>query len=233
MSITDINTVAIVGTSLAGLRAAETLRQERFDGRIVMIGAEDRTPYDRPPLSKKVLSGEWDADRVVLRKPDDLAALNLDWMRGAPATALSLDGRTITLSSGENVAFDGLIIATGGNVKRLPNQPTWRGIHTLRTLDDSLALREELVEARRVVVIGAGFIGLEVAATARGRGCDVTVLEGLEAPMIRGLGVEMGRNAALVHEDNGVVLRFGVRVSGLVEGEPGVVAGVALESGEV
>jgi NADPH-dependent 2,4-dienoyl-CoA reductase/sulfur reductase-like enzyme len=233
MSTPDMNTVAIVGTSLAGLRAAETLRQEKFDGRIVMIGAEDRAPYDRPPLSKKVLSGEWDADRVVLRKPDDLAALHLDWKRGAPATALNLDARTITLSSGENVAFDGLIIATGGSVKRLPNQPTWRGVHTLRTLDDSLALREELAEGRRVVVIGAGFIGLEVAATARGRGCDVTVLEGLEAPMIRGLGAEMGRNAALVHEDNGVVLRFGVRVSGLVEGEPGVVAGVALESGEV
>jgi NADPH-dependent 2,4-dienoyl-CoA reductase/sulfur reductase-like enzyme len=156
MSTPDMNTVAIVGTSLAGLRAAETLRQEKFDGRIVMIGAEDRAPYDRPPLSKKVLSGEWDADRVVLRKPDDLAALNLDWKRGAPATALNLDARTITLSSGENVAFDGLIIATGGSVKRLPNQPTWRGVHTLRTLDDSLALREELAEGRRVVVIGAG-----------------------------------------------------------------------------
>jgi NADPH-dependent 2,4-dienoyl-CoA reductase/sulfur reductase-like enzyme len=228
-----MNTIVIVGSSLAGLRAAETLRQEKFDGRIVMIGAEDRAPYDRPPLSKKVLSGEWDADRVTLRKPDDLATLNLEWKLGSPAVDVNTSERTVTLASGETIAFDGLIIATGGIVKRLPNQPTWRGVHTLRTLDDSLALREELVDGRRVVVIGAGFIGLEVAATARGRGCEVTVLEGLEAPMIRGLGAEMGRNAALVHEDNGVGLRFGVRVSGLVEGEPGVVAGVALETGEV
>jgi len=228
-----MNTIVIVGSSLAGLRAAETLRQEKFDGRIVMIGAEDRAPYDRPPLSKKVLSGEWDADRVTLRKPDDLATLNLEWKLGSPAVDLNTSERTVTLASGETIAFDGLIIATGGIVKRLPNQPTWRGVHTLRSLDDSLALREELADGRRVVVIGAGFIGLEVAATARGRGCEVTVLEGLEAPMIRGLGAEMGRNAALVHEDNGVGLRFGVRVSGLVEGEPGVVAGVALESGEV
>ena len=228
-----MNTIVIVGSSLAGLRAAETLRQEKFDGRIVMIGAEDRAPYDRPPLSKKVLSGEWDADRVTLRKPDDLATLNLDWKLGSPAVDVNTSERTVTLASGETIAFDGLIIATGGIVKRLPNQPSWRGVHTLRTLDDSLALREELADGRRVVVIGAGFIGLEVAATARGRGCEVTVLEGLEAPMVRGLGAEMGRNAALVHEDNGIDLRFGVRVSGLVEGEPGVVAGVALESGEV
>jgi NADPH-dependent 2,4-dienoyl-CoA reductase/sulfur reductase-like enzyme len=96
-----------------------------------------------------------------------------------------------------------------------------------------LTLREQLIERRKLVVIGAGFIGLEVAATARQRGCDVTVLEGLEAPMIRGLGAEMGRNAALIHDDNGVVMRFGVQVAGLVEGAPGEVAGVALESAEV
>ncbi len=228
-----MKTIVIVGSSLAGLRAAETLRQEKHDGRIVMIGAEDRAPYDRPPLSKKVLSGEWEPDRVTLRKPDDLAALNIEWKLGSPATALDIDRRTVSLASGESVDFDGLIIATGGAVRRLPNQPDWKGVHTLRTLDDSVALREDLTEGRRVVVIGAGFIGLEVAATARGRGCEVTVLEGLEAPMIRGLGAEMGRHAARVHEDNGVVLRFGVRVSGLVEGDAGEVSGVALESGEV
>lgn len=228
-----MKTIVIVGSSLAGLRAAETLRQEKHEGRIVMIGAEDRAPYDRPPLSKKVLSGEWEPDRVTLRKPDDLAALNIEWKLGSPATALDIDRRTVSLASGESVDFDGLIIATGGAVRRLPNQPDWKGVHTLRTLDDSVALREDLTEGRRVVVIGAGFIGLEVAATARGRGCEVTVLEGLEAPMIRGLGAEMGRHAARVHEDNGVVLRFGVRVSGLVEGDAGEVSGVALESGEV
>jgi len=228
-----MSTIVIVGSSLAGVRASETLRSEKFDGRIVMVGAEARMPYDRPPLSKKVLAGEWDADRVTLRKPDDLAALNLEWKTGSPAVALNLAARTITVATGESIPFDGLIVATGGSVKRLPNQPAWRGVHTLRTLDDSLALRADLVDGHKVVVIGAGFIGLEVAATARGRGCEVTVLEGLEAPMIRGLGAEMGRNAALIHTDHGVRLRFGVRVTGLVEGESGTVAGVALESGEV
>lgn len=228
-----MNTIVIVGTSLAGLRAAETLRQETFDGRIVMIGAEDRAPYDRPPLSKKVLAGEWDAERIALRKAEDLDRLDIDWRLGRTATNVNLAERRITLSDGESIVFDGLIIATGGAVRRLANQPNWSGIHTLRTLDDSLALREELVEGRRVVVIGAGFIGLEVAATARTRGCEVTVLEGLDAPMIRGLGAEMGRHAALVHVDNGVDLRFGVRVKALVEGQPGEVGAVALESGEL
>jgi len=146
---------------------------------------------------------------------------------------LNLSERRITLSDGESVSFDGAIIATGGIVKRLPGQPSWSGVHTLRTIDDSLALRADLRPNARVVVIGAGFIGLEVAATARGRGCNVTVLEGLEAPMIRGLGAEMGHRAARVHTDNGVDLRFGVRVANLVEGESGRVAGVALDDGSV
>jgi len=227
-----MKTIVIVGSSLAGLRAAETLRQEKHDGRIVMIGAEDRAPYDRPPLSKKVLSGEWEPDRVTLRKPDDLAALNIEWKLGSPATALDIDQRTVSLASGESVDFDGLIIATGGAVRRLPNQPDCKGVHTLRTLDDSVALREDLTEGRRVVVIGAGFIGLEVAATARQRGCQVTVLEGADAPMKRGLGSAMGRAAAMVHTDHGVDLRFGVAVEALVESAPGRVGGVRLAGGE-
>ncbi|MFM8563864.1 MAG: NAD(P)/FAD-dependent oxidoreductase [Acidimicrobiia bacterium] len=228
-----MRTIVVVGGSLAGLRAAETLRQEEFDGRLVVIGAEASRPYDRPPLSKKVLAGEWDAERIALRKPDDLERLGIDWRLGSAATSLDTDARVITLASGESVGFDGVIIATGGSVRRLPDQPRWRGVHTLRTIDESLALRAELTPGSRVVVIGAGFIGLEVAATARGRGCEVTVLEGLDAPMVRGLGAVMGRNAARVHTDNGVSMRFGVRVAGLVEGEAGVVAGVALEDGEL
>lgn len=109
-----MSTIVIVGSSLAGVRASETLRSEKFDGRIVMVGAEARMPYDRPPLSKKVLAGEWDADRVTLRKPDDLAALNLEWKTGSPAVALNLAARTITVATGESIPFDGLIVATGG-----------------------------------------------------------------------------------------------------------------------
>ena len=228
-----MQTVVIVGSSLAGLRAAETLRLQKFEGRIVIIGAEDRQPYDRPPLSKKVLAGEWEADRISLRKPDDLAKLEIDWKLGSAATALDTAKKMVLLASGESVGYDGLIIATGSGVRRLANQPDWRGIHVVRTLDDSLRLRAELSAGTRLVVIGAGFIGLEVAATARTRGCEVTVLEGASAPMMRGLGAEMGQAAALVHGDNGVQLRCNVKVSGLVEGAPNQVAGVELDGGEI
>lgn len=224
--------VVIVGSSLAGVRAAETLRQQQYTGRITMIGAEVHAPYDRPPLSKKVLSGEWDADRIVLRKPEVLDSLDLVWRRGVRATGLDTTARTVALANGESVAYDGLIIATGAAVRRLPDQPPWSGVHVLRTLDDSLLLRAELCAGARVVVIGAGFIGLEVAAAARSRGCEVTVLEGASAPMIRGLGAEMGHAAAMVHIDNGVALRFGVVVERLVESSPGRVGGVLLTGGE-
>ena len=225
--------IVIVGASLAGLRAAETLRQEKFTGRIVLVSDESAQPYDRPPLSKKVLSGEWEPDRIRLRKPEDLASLDAEWILGDRAERLDTTARRVSLASGRTIDYDGLIIATGGKVRRLPNQPDWLGIHTLRTLDDSSALRAELRAGRRVVVIGAGFIGLEVAATARTLGCEVAVLEGAEAPLMRGLGVAMGRLVANIHPENGVDLRCGVKVSRLVEGEPGRVGGVELDGGTV
>jgi NADPH-dependent 2,4-dienoyl-CoA reductase/sulfur reductase-like enzyme len=231
--VSELNTVVIVGSSLAGLRAAETLRLEKYEGRIIIVGAEDRQPYDRPPLSKKVLAGEWEAERISLRKPEDLAKLNVDWKLGSAATALDTKNRIITLASGETISFDGLIIATGSGVRKLPNQPDWKGVHVVRTLDDSLNLRADLNPGARLVVIGAGFIGLEVAATAKARGCEVTVLEGALAPMMRGLGAEMGQAAALVHADNGVQLRCDVKVARLDEGSPGAVGGVALDGGEI
>lgn len=225
--------IVVVGSSLAGLRAAETLRQEKFLGRITMISNENETPYDRPPLSKKVLAGEWDGDRIRLRKPDDLASLDAEWIRGDAATALELGSGGVVLESGRSVEFDGLVIATGATVRRLPGQPEWSGVHTLRSLGDSLALRDELGVGRRVVVIGAGFIGLEVAATARQRGCEVTVLEGAPAPMMRGLGAHMGSLVAEVHRRHGVVLRCGVAVDRLVSDDERRVSGVALRDGEI
>ncbi|MFM7756020.1 MAG: NAD(P)/FAD-dependent oxidoreductase [Actinomycetota bacterium] len=232
-SASGLDSIVIVGASLAGLRAAETLRSDGFTGSITMVGGESHRPYDRPPLSKKLLAGEWEPDRIALRKPDDLAGLDLEWRLGTRAVGLDTGNCRVQLADGESVAYDGLIITTGALPRSLPGQPSWSGIHVLRTLDDSLALRAELEPGRRVVVIGAGFIGLEVAATARGRGCEVTVLEGAPAPMMRGLGAEMGRAAALVHADNGVVLRTSVLVDGLVEGRPGRVGGVRLQDGEV
>ena len=161
--------IVIVGASLAGLRAAETLRVTGYDGGLTVIGAEPHLPYDRPPLSKRVLSGEWEPERAQLRKPDDLGGLDVDWRTGVAATALDLEGRQVELADGTSEGFDGLVLATGSSVRHLPDQARHGNAHVVRTLDDSIALRDELAPGgRRVVVIGAGFIGLEVAATARG-----------------------------------------------------------------
>ena len=210
-------TIVVVGASLAGLRAAETLRSEGFDERIVVVGAEAHLPYDRPPLSKALLAGDWEPDRIVLRRPDQLGALDLEMHLGVAATALDVDGRAVHLADGRALAFDGCIVATGASPRRLPNQPTaLAGLYELRTLDDALALRSDLRDhgTRRVVVIGAGFIGAEVAATARGMGHEVTVLEALPAPLVRGLGEAMGNAVGAFHVDHGVTLRCGVGVSG-------------------
>lgn len=223
--------IVIVGASLAGTRAAETLRAAGFTGTVTMIGNENHKPYDRPPLSKNFLAGEWDTERVALRKPEALDALDITWKLGSAARALDTTSATVTLESGEQIHFDGLIIATGGAVRRLPNQPDIGGVHVLRTLDDAEALRAELVDGARVVVIGAGFIGLEAAATATKRGAKVTVLEGLEAPLIRALGAEMGSAVGDVHSRNGVEIRCGVAVAE-IRGHTHV-TGVALTTGEV
>jgi NADPH-dependent 2,4-dienoyl-CoA reductase/sulfur reductase-like enzyme len=226
----------IVGSSLAGLRAAETLRTNGFDGTITVVGAERHLPYDRPPLSKRFLSGEWQVDQIALRKPDMLGELNLTLRLGTAATALDTTRRTVTLADGELLQYDGLIIATGASCRKLPTVPPLLGIHELRTLDDSVALRADLQGFRvpaRLVVIGAGFIGLEAAATARrAYGCEVTVLEGLPAPLVRALGPEMGNAIAAVHTHNGVEVRCGVQVAG-IEGNGTRVTGVRLGDGSL
>jgi NADPH-dependent 2,4-dienoyl-CoA reductase/sulfur reductase-like enzyme len=151
-------------------------------------------------------------------------------MLGQPATSLNTDASVVTLADGSQVSYDGLIIATGGLVRRLPNQPDIAGVHVLRTLDDASALRDELAEGARVVVIGAGFIGLEVAATATKRGARVTVLEGLEAPLIRALGAETGTAIGAVHARNGVDIRCGVQVASINSDQR--VSGVTLTNGD-
>lgn len=206
-------TIAVIGASLAGLRAAEELRRRGFDGRLVMVGAEWHLPYDRPPLSKEVLAGEADADATALRKQpyDELA---LDWRLGRRATALAPGDRSVTLDDGETIQFDGCVIATGAQPRVLPDTPSLAGIHVLRTLDDCLTLRAELERGPRVVVVGAGFIGAEVAATCRRRHLQVTVLEALPSPMVRGLGPMLGDVLASMHRDHGVDLRTGAGVAG-------------------
>ena len=224
-----MRTIVIVGMSLAGLRAAEALRREGFDGRIVAIGDEPHLPYDRPPLSKELLAGSWEPDQLVLRKQgvDDL---ELDWRLDARAVRLDVAAREVELHDGERVAFDGAVLATGSTPRMLPKQPAIPGVFMLRTLDDALALREMLEARPKVVVIGAGFIGSEVAATSRMRGLDVTVLEALPQPLVRGLGPELGAVLAAVHRDHGVDLRTGVMVE-RIEGD-GEVRGVRLTDGD-
>jgi len=206
-------TIVVVGAALAGLRAAEELRQRGFDGRIVMVGAEEHLPYDRPPLSKELLAGECEPDAIALRRQpyDELA---LEWRLGRRAIALDVANRTITIDDGEVLGFSGAVIATGAIPRLLPSTPELAGIYTLRTVEDSLAIRSAMDSGARVVVVGAGFIGAEVAATCRRRHLDVTVLEALPAPMVRGLGPVLGDVLAQLHRDHGVDLRLGTGVEG-------------------
>ena len=225
-----VHNVVIVGSSLAAVRAAETLRQNGHEGSIIVIGGEAGMPYDRPPLSKKYLSGEVDAERIALRKPEMIDALGITWRLGSAAVGLDTVAKAVALADGSSVTYDGLIIATGGDARTLPGIPMVKGVHTLRTKADADALKEELSAGTRFVVVGAGFIGLEAAATAKQLGADVTVLEGAPAPLIRGLGAEMGAAIAGIHERNGVAIRCGVSIDG-IEQVDGRVTAVRLGDG--
>jgi NADPH-dependent 2,4-dienoyl-CoA reductase/sulfur reductase-like enzyme len=228
MSFDPLDRVVVVGASLAGLRAAETLRQHNVATSVVVVGDEVHRPYDRPPLSKKLLSGDWEPDRIHLRQPDVFDDLDVEWRLGNAASALDVNQRELRLADGSVLGFDGLVIATGARPRRLAGQDTFDHVHELRTLDDALRLRSEIASGgRRVVVIGAGFIGLEAAATAKALGNDVVVLEGASAPLIRGLGAEMGEAIADLHRAHGVDVRCGVLIEGLTA------EGVRLAGGEV
>ena len=221
--------VSIVGASLAGYWAAETLRRDGFEGRISLIGDEPHAPYDRPPLSKKFLAGDLDDDRLPLTTAEKLADLGLEMRLGCRATGLDVATRTLEVD-GVAEPYDGLLIATGARCRNLPGTAGLAGVHTLRTRDDAEAIRDALANgARRVVVVGAGFIGAEVASTAIGRGAEVTMVEALEAPFGRVLGVEMGAVMADVHRQHGVDLRTGVGVDEVLGDDR--LAGVRLADG--
>ena len=221
--------VSIVGASLAGYWAAETLRRDGFEGRISLIGDEPHAPYDRPPLSKKFLAGDLEDDRLPLTTAEKLADLGLEMRLGCRATGLDVATRTLEVD-GVAEPYDGLLIATGARCRNLPGTAGLPGVHTLRTRDDAEAIRDALANgARRVVVVGAGFIGAEVASTAIGRGAAVTMVEALEAPFGRVLGVEMGAVMADVHRRHGVDLRTGVGVDEVLGDDR--LAGVRLADG--
>ncbi len=241
--------VTIVGASLAGLRAAEALRRHDFDGPITLIGDELHAPYDRPPLSKQFLAGDWGEDRLALTQPDKLDDLDLELRLGVRATSLDLASRRLVIvdlddrggdgsgvrgrdRGGEELVVDGLLIATGARCRMLRGFEGLDGVFVLRSLDDSLAIRAAFdAGPARVVVVGAGFIGAEVAATARTLGLEVTMIESLPQPLSRVLGDEMGAVCADLHREHGVDLRTGVGVEA-IEGE-GRVERVRLSDGTV
>ncbi|MBT0767395.1 FAD-dependent oxidoreductase [Kineosporia sp. J2-2] len=225
--------VAVVGTGLAGLSSARALRELGFTGRIVLIGDEKHEPYDRPPLSKAFLAGDWDPARIALGLPTD-AELGLDRRLGHRAAGLRPDGPgwVVELEDGDEVRVDGVVIATGARARRLPGVPL-RGVHTLRTLDDALALRAELLPGARLVIVGGGFIGAEIASTAVTLSVDTSMVEIAPALLARPLGERVGAAMAALHEANGVKVLTGVGVSTLLPNpaDPGRVGGVALADG--
>ena len=202
--------IVVCGASLAGLRAVETLRRDGFAGRLTLVGAEAHEPYDRPPLSKDYLSGKADREKITLRQ-QGLDDLDVDLRLGVAAHDLDVAAHTVGVGD-DTVAYDGLVIATGAHPRPLPDQPDLDGVHLLRTVEDSQRLTALLGAEGRLCVIGAGFIGAEVAATARGLGRDVTVLEALPQPMVRGVGETIGSVLARLHRTHGVDLRTDVEV---------------------
>lgn len=204
--------VTVVGAGLAGHSTAKALRRLDFAGGITIIGDELLRPYDRPPLSKEFLAGTTTGAELALERGDE--ALGAQWLLGAHATGLDLASRTVNLDDGRSITSDAVVIATGSRARRLPGAPP--GVHTVRTLADAAGLRAELRPGTRLVVIGAGFIGAEIASTARGLGVEVTVIEAAATPLAGPLGPEMGQVVAGLHARHGVRLMCGVPVAGLL-----------------
>ncbi|WP_439658664.1 NAD(P)/FAD-dependent oxidoreductase [Lentzea sp. HUAS TT2] len=223
--------VVVVGASAAGVTTAETLRREGYTGRLTLVGDEKALPYDRPPLSKQVLAGTWDPSKTLLRPDSAYVESDIELKLGSAATGLDLARRTVALSSGEEIGYDALVIATGTSPRSLPFGHDLAGVHVLRTIDDALALRSDLLRSSSVVVVGAGFLGTEAAASARRLGLDVTVVDPLPLPLVRQFGDRVATAIAELHEEEGVRLLAGVGVAAL-HGSVAV-SGVELTDGTV
>lgn len=223
--------LVVVGASLAGVRAVRAAREAGFDGHLVLVGAEPHLPYDRPSLSKAFLEATAEPPAPTFLGRDVLRYdLKVDLRLGVPATGLDTKARTVTVA-GVPLDYDRLVIATGAKARGLAGFEHLAGVHTLRTLDDARAVRRALHDGARTVVVGAGFIGSEVASSARKRGQPVTVVEALPTPLVRAIGEVMGTACSALHTANGTVLRCGVTVTGL-EGD-GRVERVLLSDGTV
>jgi 3-phenylpropionate/trans-cinnamate dioxygenase ferredoxin reductase subunit len=224
------STIAIVGASLAGSSAAATLREEGFDGRVVLLGAEPQLPYDRPPLSKAYLRGQMPFEKTALRQPEFYRERAIETRLGTTVVSVDPEKRTLQLEDGERLAFDSVLVATGGRNRRLPlpglDLP---GVYDLRTVADADRIRAAIARGGRAVVVGMGFIGAEVAASLRQCGLAVTAIEPFKTPLYRALGEEIGRVVEGLHRDHGVELVLGEAVAAF-EG-PGRVECVVTRSG--
>lgn len=206
--------IVIVGANLAGGTAAATLREEGFGGRVVLIGAEPQLPYERPPLSKQYLRGEVPFVKALLRPPEFYSERAIETRLGMRVVAVDPGARAIELSSGERIAYDRLLVATGGRNRRVPIPGLdLAGVYDLRTVADADRIRAEIAPGRKAVVVGMGFIGAEVAASLRVCGVDVLAVEPLQTPLFRVLGQEIGRVVEAIHRDHGVDLLFGDSVA--------------------
>jgi NADPH-dependent 2,4-dienoyl-CoA reductase/sulfur reductase-like enzyme len=229
--VTEVPTVVVVGSSIGGVRTAQALRSEGFAGRVVLVGEERRLPYDKPPLSKQYLAGSWDAERVALLTGAAADRARIELRLGVAAQRLDVAGRQVVLADGERLDYDAVVIATGAAARPSP----WAarsGVHVLRTLGDSESLQADLRRDGHVVVVGGGFIGAEVAATARSMGREVTVVDPLPVPIGRVVGAEVGAHFAELHHRHGVATRFGTGVES-VAGEAGDLRVVLTDGAEL
>ncbi|MFN8161127.1 MAG: FAD-dependent oxidoreductase [Solirubrobacterales bacterium] len=208
--------VLIVGGGLAAQRCAETLRRRGYEGPVRILGAESEAPYDRPPLSKEVLAGRMGPEQTAFRGSDWYEDNAVELILSRSADRLDTVGRRVELDDGMSLSYGKLLIATGASPRRLGFLEGYGNVHALRTAADAKRLRDELARAARLAVVGAGFIGQEVAATARSAGLEVIVIEALETPLEGVLGAEVGRWFATLHSDQGVELRLGARLEGAV-----------------
>jgi NADPH-dependent 2,4-dienoyl-CoA reductase/sulfur reductase-like enzyme len=222
--------VLVVGASAAGLATAEALRRKGYQGPLTVLGGEPHLPYDRPPLSKQVLCGAWRPERAQLRQPEMLSKLDASFVLGDPAVGLDTTARAVATASGRILTAEAVVIATGLRPRTLPGQDGLAGVHVLRTLDDALALREDLLSCERAVVVGDGVLGAEIAATARSMGVAVTMAGPQEAPLAYQFGPLPAGLLADLHASNGVSLRLGAGVTGLSSSD-GRVTGVCLANG--
>ncbi|TQC48658.1 NAD(P)/FAD-dependent oxidoreductase [Rhodococcus sp. WS4] len=217
--------VLIVGAAAAGLTVAETLRRKGFVGSIRMVGDEPHPPYDRPPLSKQVLAGEWEPARAALRSSEVIDALDMRLDLGVKATALNVIDHTVAFDDGTVGEYGSLVIATGLRPRQLPDWDGIHGVQSLHSLSDSLRLREQLTGARDVVIAGAGVLGCEMAATARKFGAKVTIIDPVPSPMLRVVGEALGARIRALHEAHGVEFRLETMVRDIIA-DGGRVVGV-------